>query len=648
MISNASIQQVIDTARIEDVVRDYVSLRNRGSNMIGLCPFHKEKTPSFSISPGKNIFKCFGCSKGGSPVQFVMEIEQLSFPESIRFLAKKYNIKLEETASSKENIEEQHLLESLNVINNWVKTFYQDQLWNTDLGKSLGFSYFKDRGFLEATIRKFELGMTPEFPDGLTKAAIENSFNIDLLKKLGLTNSYDKDFFRDRVMFPLHNPSGKTIGFAGRILNSDAKIAKYVNSPESEVYHKSKTLFGLHLAKSEAKKRNKIILVEGYTDVMSLSQSGIENVVASSGTALTEQQAQLIKRYTENVIILYDGDQAGINAAMRGIDILLKENLNVQIALIPGNHDPDSYLRSIGTESFEKFLETESKDFILFKANILFNESKQNPILKATATKEIVSTIAKIDDPIKRSIYIQETANLMSLPEGNLIELCNQIIKEELKNQAFKNQREALRRDEEIIRELGSETQQVHQQETISTGVYKDEFQEKEIVRILMTAGTAIMEAEQISVTQYILENIEDILPYFEHPDYASIIREIIQQYSNGILLTDQYYSNHQDAIVKNLYYEFSFPKYELSKNWSDKYGLAEKIQNQFGIISEEEINQVLKHIKVRKFDIIIKELDQKIIEQKDSMDEIVTLLKIREEYKSVRNSLWLEVSHLK
>ena len=328
MIFESSVQAVIDISRIEEVVRDYVNLRPRGSNLTGLCPFHKEKTPSFSVSPSKNIYKCFGCGKAGNSVQFMMEVENLSFPEAIRALAKRYNITLEESKShdySEENTD----LQSLNIINEWAKEYFKKQLWETSEGQNIAYTYLKERGFLDSTIQKFELGFAHDEYSHFTDECKKENYSLEFAKELGLISQSEKDFFRNRVMFPIHSQSGKTIGFAGRVMGTDVKLAKYINSPESRIYNKSKTLYGLHLAKNSIRKNNFAILVEGYTDVISLVQSGVENVVASSGTSLTEDQAQILSRLSPNVTILYDGDQAGIKATLRGIDIMIKAGMNV-------------------------------------------------------------------------------------------------------------------------------------------------------------------------------------------------------------------------------------------------------------------------------------------------------------------------------
>ncbi|MCI5080604.1 MAG: DNA primase, partial [Saprospiraceae bacterium] len=349
MITQKSVQEILETAKVEDVIQDFVNLKRRGVNMIGLCPFHNEKTPSFTVSPAKNIYKCFGCGKAGNPVQFLMDHENLSFPEALRWLAQKYGIEIEEKQVSQEVIEERQRLDSLYIVNKFARDFFAEQLFETDRGKSVGLSYFKQRGFREDIIRKFGLGYSPAQSDLLTVTAKQKGYNIDLMKEVGLTSKYGRDFFRDRVMFTIHNLSGKVIGFGGRILQKDVKAPKYINSPETEIYNKSKVLYGAFFAKTAIRKQDECILVEGYTDVISLHQDGIENVVASSGTSLTVDQIRLVKRYTQNIKILYDGDKAGIKAALRGLDLVLAQDMNVKVVLLPEGEDPDSYLQGVGS-----------------------------------------------------------------------------------------------------------------------------------------------------------------------------------------------------------------------------------------------------------------------------------------------------------
>jgi DNA primase len=437
MISQKSIEDIIQTAKIEEVIDEFVNLKRRGVNMIGLCPFHDEKTPSFTVSPSKNIYKCFGCGKAGGPITFLRDHEGYSFQEALRYLAKKYNIEIEERTYSPEEKQTIETRDSYYLVNEFAKDFYQKQLFETDEGKSIGLSYFKKRGFREATIRKFNLGYAGSVRDGLTQAATMAQYNNEHLEALGLTNKYGKDFFWSRVMFTIHNLSGKVIAFAGRTLSSDKKVPKYVNSPETEIYNKRKTLFGLYHAKQAIRKYDECLLVEGYTDVISLHQSGIENVVASSGTSLTEDQVRLIKRYTPNIKVLYDGDPAGIKAALRGLDIIIAQDMNVRLVLLPDGEDPDSYLKSAGSTIFKEYLEDKAKDFVLFKAELLTKEAEGDPIKKASMIKDIVASIALVQDPLKRSVYVQHCSQLLQIGEPVLTNEVNKSIRGNLKKKAI-------------------------------------------------------------------------------------------------------------------------------------------------------------------------------------------------------------------
>lgn len=641
MILNSSVQKVLDAARIEDVVRDYVDLKPRGSNLTGLCPFHKEKTPSFSVSPSKNIYKCFGCGKAGGPVQFVMESEQYSFPEAIRQLAKRYQIELEETAISQEAKEEMLEVQGLNIINEFAAKYYEDQLWNTELGKSIGLSYFKERSFLETTLRKFNIGYAGDGYRAFTDHSLAQGYSADLLKKLGLTSTSDKDFFRNRVMFPIHNQSGKVVGFAGRIMSSEIKVAKYINSPESEVYKKSKTLFGLNIAKNAIRKHDQCILVEGYTDVMSLVQSGIENVVASSGTSLTEDQAHILKRHTNNILILYDGDSAGIKAAVRGIDIIIKEGLNVQIGMIPDQDDPDSFIRKVGFDGFQSFLKNDVKDFIIFKINLLRQEAKNDPIAKAAAINDIVGTISKIEDGVKRSLYMQQAAQILDISELTLISSCNKLIKEDLKQKAFQQKRQALDRDEMIVQEQDHVISFKDElQLSFSSG---DEIQEREIVKILVLEGSTPWRDTNFTVAHFLIENISDVLEYFDNSFYALLINETHQKLNEGQTINLEYFINHPTKQVSHLAIELSSSPYVYSENWAAKHGIFLTTNATDQTFSANEIEKLIKHLKYRKFDKVIKRLDQQI---KDTLDlgEQMEIIKAREDLKKTKNMLYSEV----
>ncbi|MEL7160418.1 MAG: DNA primase, partial [Bacteroidota bacterium] len=446
MIKEESVREVIDTARVEDIVGDFVNLRRRGQNMIGLCPFHNEKTPSFNVNPARNIYKCFGCGEGGDPVKFLMTLEQLSFPDAIRRIAARYNIKLEEVEVSEEVKEERQERESLLLVNEFAMKWYADQLYNTEVGKSVGLSYFKSRGFRREVMEKFGLGYAPFERNGLYKAALAAGYKEEQLEKLGLIRN-KRDFFFDRVMFTIHNLQGKPIAFAGRILKKDVKAPKYVNSPESEVYHKSDVLYGLHQARTQVRKLDNVYMVEGYTDVISLHQHGIQNVVATSGTSLTPGQARLVKRQTENVTLLYDGDKAGIKAALRGVDVLLIEGLNVRVVILPDGEDPDSYMQKVGTTTFEEFLTSKRRDFLFFKADLLLEEAGDDVAKRSEAIRSSIATLALVEDPLKRAGYLQQFTGRLGLEENLLVNLVNQAVAERREKVRKDQEREQRRRE---------------------------------------------------------------------------------------------------------------------------------------------------------------------------------------------------------
>ena len=421
MIDQQTVDKILETAQIVDVVSDFVSLRKRGANYTGLCPFHNDRTPSFSVSPSKNICKCFSCGKGGNPVVFIMEHEQMTFIEAVRYLAKKYNIEIKERELSDEEKKQQTAREGMLVLNSYAQSEFTNNLFETEEGQTIGLSYFKERGFRPDIIKKFQLGYSFEQRDGFTSKALAAGYNKDYLLKTGLTtigqNESMADRFRGRVIFPIHSLSGKVLGFGGRILKKNEKTAKYLNSPESEIYHKSNELYGIYFAKQAIIKEDRCFLVEGYTDVLSMHQSGIENVVASSGTALTPGQIKMIHRFTNNIIVLYDGDAAGIKASVRGIDLILKEGLNVKVVLLPDGEDPDSFSKQRSSTEFAEYIKNNETDFIRFKTNLLIEQIKDDPIKKAGVINDIVKSISIIPDLIIRSVDVKETERMLEISE---------------------------------------------------------------------------------------------------------------------------------------------------------------------------------------------------------------------------------------
>ena len=430
MISRSTIDQVYETARLEEVIGEYVTLKKSGANFKGLSPFTQERTPSFMVSPAKQIWKDFSSGKGGNVIAFLMEHEHFTYPEAIRYLAKKYNIEIEETEETLEEKQIKDTKESLFLVAQYAAGFFEKNLWETELGKSIGLTYFKERGFKDETIKKFALGYSSESYDALGKQAQKEGYKLDFLEKTGLVivnENRQIDRFRGRVIFPIRSMSGRVQGFGGRILSQNAKTAKYLNSPESEIYNKSKALYGIYESKQSISKNDVCYLVEGYTDVIQMHQSGITNVVSSSGTALTVDQIRMINRLTSNIVVLFDGDAAGLRASLRGIDLILEQGMNVKVCTFPEGDDPDSFAQSRSTEEINDFLGGASKDFIQFKASLLSDEGKNDPIRKAETIREIVESIHKIPDPIKQEIYIQNCAEIMQISEDALFSALAQI-----------------------------------------------------------------------------------------------------------------------------------------------------------------------------------------------------------------------------
>ncbi|MCB0665007.1 MAG: DNA primase [Saprospiraceae bacterium] len=604
MISQETIDAIFQATHIEDVVEEFVHLTKRGVNLKGLCPFHDEKTPSFTVSPARNIYKCFGCGKGGNAVNFLMEHEGMSYPEALRYLAKKYNIEIAETQMPEEYEAEKQERDSLYLINEYAKEFYRNQLFNTDLGKSIGLSYFRERGLLRKTIDAFELGYATTSRDELTKSAVHDGYNIEFLRKLGLTTEQDRDFFFNRVMFPIHNLSGKVVAFAGRHLVTDKKSPKYINSKESDIYHKSKVLYGLHLAKKAIRKEDFCLLVEGYTDVLSLHQSGIENVVASSGTSLTVEQVKLIKRYTQQIRILYDGDTAGIKAATRGIDLVLEQDMNVELVLLPEGEDPDSYIKSVGVTEFKEYLEREASDFILFKTNLILKEAGNDPVKKAGLIKDIILSLAHIPDPIKRSVYTRQCAELLKVEESILVNETNKVVSKRLRDNRISQLREN-RSDHEIQEKiLEKERKKAVAENWQEEKTGTDEYQERDIVRILILYGDRQIEVEKekLTIAQYVLSEIQETLPFFDNPLYAKIVTEYGLALSEGKQLNTDHFIRSADSEISSLAIELCSSPYELSENWQKMWDIRLETQPMPDENEIQDAFQALYRFLLRKY----------------------------------------------
>ena len=500
MISKATIDTVFETARVEEVIGDFVVLKRAGSNFKGLSPFSDERSPSFMVSPVKQIWKDFSSGKGGNSVAFLMEHEHFTYPEAIRYLAKKYNIEIEETEQTDEEKANTDVRESMYLVSEFAKKYFQDTLLNSEEGKAIGLSYFKERGFSNETIKKFALGYSPETWDAFTKEALGKGYKLEFLESTGLTiPKEDRPFdrFKGRVMFPIQSMSGRVLGFGGRILTNDKKAAKYLNSPESDIYHKSKVLYGIFQAKQAIAKENNCFLVEGYTDVIQFNQSGIENVVASSGTALTPDQIRLINRLTKNITVLYDGDAAGLRASIRGIDLILEEGMNVKVCTFPEGEDPDSFAKKTPHEALVKYLEENAKDFIQFKASLLMNEAKNDPIKKADLIRDMVVSISKIPDRIKREIYIQECSRIMDISEQVLLNTLAQLVQKDISEIGKKVKQE--QKAFEVVKNTNTEK------------LEKVDIQfelEKKIIEILLLYGHKVEEFED----EFLKQNEEGVI----------------------------------------------------------------------------------------------------------------------------------------
>lgn len=489
MITKSTIDKVFETARVEEVIGDFVQLKKAGSNFKGLSPFSDERTPSFMVSPVKQIWKDFSSGKGGTVVSFLMEHEHFTYPEAIKYLAQKYNIEIEETVQTDEEKEKANERESLYLVSEYANTYFQNVLHNTDQGKAIGLSYFKERGFTDETIKKFQLGYALDEWSAFTDEALKQGYVIDYLEKTGLTIvKEDRKFdrFKGRVLFPIHSMSGRVLGFGGRILSNDKKAAKYLNSPESDIYHKSKVLYGIYYAKQSIAKEDNCYLVEGYTDVIQMFQTGIKNVVSSSGTALTPGQIRLINRLTKNITVLFDGDAAGTRASLRGIDLILEQGMNVKVCSFPEGEDPDSFAKNNSFEEVSLYLETNSKDFIQFKASLLFEETKNDPIKKAETIRDIVNSISKIPDQIKKEIYIQECAKIMDISEEVLFSTLAQINKKDF-DQANQRYQKEQQQSFEIIKSQ-KPTKKVDVQYEL----------ERKIIEILLLYGNRTEEFEDL------------------------------------------------------------------------------------------------------------------------------------------------------
>lgn len=610
MISQKSIQEVIDTARIEEVVEDFVNLKRRGVNMLGLCPFHDEKTPSFTVSPAKNIYKCFGCGNGGDAITFIKEHEGVGYVEAIRYLARKYGIVLEETEDTREQKEEKQKNDSYYIINEYAKDYFVKQLFDGQEGRAIGLSYFKERGFNEATIKKFDLGYAPGDYKAFVDHATAKSLNLDHAQALGLVSKKGNDFFRSRVMFTIHNLSGKIIAFAGRTLSSDKKVPKYINSPESDIYNKRKILYGMYQARQAIRKADECIIVEGYTDVISLHQNSVENVVAASGTSLTDGQIRLIKRYTKNVKIIFDGDSAGIKAALRGLDMILNQDMNVKLVLLPEGEDPDSFMAQKGSSGFSQYLEDEAQDFVIFKTNLLLKDAGDDPIKRSQVLKDIVDSISMIPDMLKRSVYIKECSRILDIQEDTIVRATNKVIRKRIEKEHRDAERKApVLRDENQALEAPTESTQ--EELIILKG--KDEYKERDIVRVLMHHGMKNLSNPEINVSKFIISNIKDFVNYIDNPTYQSIVKEVIDMMEKNQKIETKYFLSHPDKNIRSTVIDLISTPYVYA-GWDEK-DMRLQSQKEPDSNQQRDVLSSLKYFLVRKIQKNIKEVEELIKE---------------------------------
>lgn len=633
-ISDETIQEIKSRIDIVDVIGDFVNLKKAGSNYKALSPFTNEKTPSFFVSPSKEIYKCFSSGKGGDAINFIMEMEGVTYIEALKFLAGKYGIEIRETESTDEDLQRQSERESLFIVLNFSKDFFSNNLWEKEEGRSVGLTYFRERGFSDEIIKKFELGYSLEKWDGLYQEALKKNYTKDILEKAGLIIKKDDkiyDRFRGRVIFPVHNLTGKSIAFGARILGTgqgtnkglQQKAPKYINSPETLVYHKSNILYGIYQARQAIRQKDNCFLVEGYTDVISMHMAGVENTVASSGTSLTEQQIKLIKRYTENVTVLFDGDEAGIKASLRGIDLILNSGLNVWAVMFPEGDDPDSYARKIGPADFREYVSANKRDFITFKADLYAGEAKEDPIKRAATIKEIVISISKIPDPVQRAVYIKETGRLLQIDESVLISELNKILISE-RNKRKKIPQEP---DIELIKESLKEPQ-----DFLKLSEDSLRLQEKESIRLLINYGLHDVE-EEIQLYEFLLSELDDV--EFKTPVYREIFKIFKEKLKEGHVIDSQYFLNNTSDAIQKEVIDMVTQRYELSENWLHKRIF---VPTEKDLLSRSVIDNIVR-LKYRIVSRMIEENEAELRDVKHQED-IEKLLKLNIELKKIKSEL--------
>jgi len=625
-----------------EIVGSFIKLKKRGANYLGLCPFHNEKSPSFTVSPSKEIYKCFGCGKSGNSIGFLMEAEKYSYVEALRWLANKYNVEIEETEVSPAVKEAQQAADSLYIINGFAQKFFSNALLHTEEGQDIGLSYLKERGFREEIIEKFQLGYNPAARDSFTKAAVEAQYNTEYLIKTGLVNNRDGNFYdnyRGRIIFPIHNQSGKVLGFGARIIKTNDKAPKYINTPENEIYVKSKLLYGSYFARMAIDKADECLLVEGYTDVVSLHQAGIENVVASGGTSLTPDQLRLIKKYTNNLTIIYDGDNAGIKAALRGLDLALEESLNVKLVLIPDKEDPDSYVNKVGAAAFKDFVAANKKDVILFQLNLSLKDAGTDSVKKSAVVNQIAETIAKInkaEDFTKQQDYIKQSAEILKIEEAGLYTLVNKYIRERVTKEENRSYRES-------EQQQFTNPENLPQQEDadVLSLFNKDEFHERAMVRSLLEFGLKQWDDEE-KVVDHIFKEIEqnNLEELIDNKKLVRVLETYKTWYDEGLEPTPKTFLYHDDLEMSSLVVSIMDFNYEISPNWKDHFeGHMPTREDLF----KEEVFSTLNYLKLRKIKRLIDE-NQQDMEKAETIDAQMECLQIHQVLKQMEIELTKEL----
>ncbi len=651
MIDQFTVNRIMDAAQIVDVVSEFVTLKKRGVNFVGLCPFHVDKSPSFYVSPAKNICKCFACGEGGSAVHFIMKHEQLSYIEALKYLAKKYNIEVQERELTDEQKKANTERESLFILNEYARNYFQKTLSDHIEGKTVGLSYFKERGFREDIVKKFQLGYSLEQKDAFTQEAIRNGYKKEFLVKTGLTiegeNDYVADRFRGRVIFPVHTLSGKVVAFGGRILKKAENTGKYINSPESLIYHKSDVLYGLYFAKQAITKADRCFLVEGYTDVISMHQAGIENVVSSSGTALTHGQIKLIHRFTSNVTVIYDGDSAGIKAALRGIDLLLEEGMNIKVVLLPDGEDPDSFAKKQNAQSFTDYITKNETDFIRFKTRLLLEEAGNDPIKRAALITDIVNSISIIPDGIIRTVYIKDCSVLLEVDERVLV---GEVNKKRLSGIENKPVQQHLLQQQQA--EDSTEEMQTNPQSAKITKTPLDKF-EYSILYYLIRYGNKQLfssenseeEADTTTVLEYVKFDLERDGLWFGNEVFKQMLDEAVSNIGNDDFIPSRYFLAHPDQYISKTAAKILEDRYELSKIHIKQFG--ENLTKEETPLAEEKnlavfVPRVLTELKDAYVSLQIKSVmeQMKEKEKRNDLDGVIELLQQKVQLLEVKKAL--------